>query len=504
MSPVSGLLYGFSVALAWENLLAALTGATIGTLVGVLPGIGPIGAMALLLPATLGLRPETALVMLAAIYYGSMYGGSTTSILMNVPGETASVVTALDGYQMARRGRAGAALAVAAVGSFVAGTLGVVGLMLFAPALANFALAFGPPEYFALALVGLFVLSRVSGGSVWKGLLVLALGLALGTVGMEPISGVRRYTFGRLGLAQGIELVPVAMGLFGMAEVLLVAERMGGLPQVVGVRLRDLWPSRTEWRHALPAILRGTTVGFPVGLLPGPAVVIASFGSYNLERRLAKRPEEFGRGAIEGVAGPEAANNAATTGAMVPLMALGVPFAPAVAMLLSALMIHGVQPGPLLMQERPEVFWGLVASMYVGNAALLILNLPLVGMWVSLLRIPQPILLALILVFMLVGTFSVNNSVLDLFVLVGMGIVGYILRKLDFDVAPMILALVLGPMLERTFRQSLYMSRGDPLVFFQRPISSGLLLATVLGVGMSWVWRRMRATRRLGTIHSGP
>ncbi len=504
MSAIGGLLYGFSVALAWENLLAALTGATIGTLVGVLPGLGPIGAMALLLPATLGLRPETALVMLAAIYYGSMYGGSTTSILMNVPGETASVVTALDGYQMARRGRAGAALAVAAVGSFVAGTLGVVGLMLFAPALANFALAFGPPEYFALALVGLFVLSRMSGGSVWKGLLVLALGLALGTVGMEPISGVRRYTFGRLGLAQGIELVPVAMGLFGMAEVLLVAERMGGLPQIVGIRFRDLWPSRAEWRRALPAILRGTTVGFPVGLIPGPAVVIASFASYNLERRFAKRPDEFGRGAIEGVAGPEAANNAATTGAMVPLMALGVPFAPAVAMLLSALMIHGVQPGPLLMQERPEVFWGLVASMYVGNAALLILNLPLVGMWVSLLRIPQPILLALILIFMLAGTFSVNNSVLDLFVLVGMGIVGYILRKLDFDVAPMILALVLGPMLERTFRQSLYLSRGDPLVFFQRPISSGLLLATVLGVGMSWVWRRMRATRRWGTIHRGP
>ncbi len=503
MSPLDGLSYGFSVALAAENILAALTGAMIGTLVGVLPGIGPIGAMALLLPATLGLKPETALIMLAAIYYGSMYGGSTTSILMNVPGETASVVTALDGYQMAKRGRAGAALTVAAVGSFLAGTFGIVGLMLFAPALANFALAFGPPEYFTLSLVGLFVLSRVSGGSVWRGLLILAFGLALATVGMEPISGVRRYTFGRLDLAQGIELVPVAMGLFGMAEVLLVAERMGGLPQVSSVRLRDLLPTLAEWRRALPAMLRGIAVGFPVGLVPGPAVVIASFASYNLERRLAKVPNRFGHGAIEGVAGPETANNAATSGAMVPLMALGIPFAPAVAVLLSALMIHGVQPGPLLMQERPEVFWGLVASMYLGNVALLILNLPLVGMWVNLLRIPQPILLVLILIFMLVGTFSVNNSVLDLFVLLSMGVVGYLLRKLHFDVAPMILALVLGPILERTFRQSLYMSMGDPYVFIRRPISGGLLMAVILGLVASKVWRHARGKRRSRVVPDG-
>jgi putative tricarboxylic transport membrane protein len=499
MGPLSGLAYGFSVALTPENILAALIGALVGTFVGVLPGIGPIGAMALLLPATLALRPETALIMLAGIYYGAMYGGSTTSILVNVPGEAASVVTAIDGYQLARKGRAGAALAVAAVGSFIAGTLGVVGLMLFAPPLANLALAFGPPEYCMVALVGLLTLSRLSGGSLWKGLFSLALGLGLATIGMEPVSGVSRYTFGLVELSQGVELVAVVMGLFGMAEVLLVAERAGGLPQVLGVRLRELFPNRLEWLRALPAIFRGTIIGFLIGLIPGPAAVISTFASYNLERRLSKHPEEFGAGAIEGVAGPESANNAATSGAMVPLLALGIPFAPATAMLLAALMIQGVRPGPLLIQERPEVFWGVIASMYVGNVALLILNLPLVGIWVSLLRIPQSILLGLILIFMLVGTYSVNNSLLDLVVLWVMGLAGYILRKLEFDVAPLVLGLVLGPMVEKAFRQSLFMSRGDVLIFIERPIS-GVLVATLLVVLIApWVWRGLRARRPVVT-----
>lgn len=498
MSSLDGLAYGFAIAVTPGNLLAAMLGAVVGTFVGVLPGIGAVGAMALLLTATMGLRAETALIMMAGIYYGAMYGGSTTSILLNVPGEAASVVTALDGYEMAKRGRAGAALAVSAVGSFVAGTLGVVGLMLFAPPLAAFALSLGPPEYFAIALLGLVALSRVSSGSFWKGLLTLVLGLMLATVGMDTVSGMRRYTFGLLELAQGIDLVAVAMGLFGMAEVLTVAERAGGLPQAINVRLRELFPTRSEWRRAWPAILRGTGVGFFIGLIPGPAPLLSTFASYNLERRLGKHRGEFGQGAIEGVAGPESANNAATSAAMIPLLALGIPFAASPALLLAALMIHGVQPGPLLMQQHPDVFWGVVASMYIGNIALLILNLPLVGIWVSMLRIPQPILLGSILLFMFVGTYSLNNSMVDLVTLVVMGVVGYVLRKLDFDVAPVILAMVLGPFMEKAFRQSLYMSSGDVTIFFARPIAGVLWVVLLLLLVLPMIIRRVVGPR--GTV----
>ena len=503
MGPVDGLIYGFSVALSPGNLLAALAGAVVGTFVGVLPGIGPVGAMALLLVATSHLLPVTALIMLAGIYYGSMYGGSTTSILVNVPGEAASVVTAIDGYQMAKRGRAGAALAVAAVGSFAAGTLGVVGLMVAAPALARFALSFGPPEYFALALLGLLALSRIAAGSFWKGLMMLAAGMALATVGMEPVSGSSRYTFGNVALMQGIELVPVVMGLFGVAELLVVAEQAGGLPRVTSVRLRELFPTVAEWRRAVPAILRGSGLGFLIGLIPGPASVISSFGSYRLEWWVAKNRSEFGQGAIEGVAGPEAANNAATSAQMVPLLALGIPFGPATALLLASLMIQGVQPGPLLIAERPEVFWGVVTSMYVGNVALLVLNLPLVGLWVSLLKLPQPILVAAILIFMLVGAYSVNNSMLDLGVLVVMGVVGYVLRKLAFDPSPLILALVLGPMLEKTFRQSLIMSGGDPWVFVSRPISGTLVFAVLVIMVAPALWRVVAPRRRAALADAG-
>jgi putative tricarboxylic transport membrane protein len=478
VSSLDGLLYGFSVALTPGNLLAALAGATLGTFVGVLPGIGPLGAMALLLTATLALKPVTALIMLAGIYYGSMYGGSTTSILVNVPGEAASVVTTFDGYRMAQKGRAGAALAVAAVASFIAGTLGIVGLVLFAPTLAGAALRFSSPEYFALALLGLVALSRLSGGSFWKSIFALSLGLALATVGMDQTAGVTRYTFDVVALGQGIDLVPVVMGLYGVGEVLAVAEQAGGLPRITSFRFRELFPSRAEWKQAMPAIFRGTGLGFLIGLLPGPSAVISTFASYAVERRVARRPEEFGHGAIEGVAGPEAANNAASSGAMVPLLALGIPFSPITAVLLAALLIQGVQPGPLLMQQRPDVFWGVVASMYIGNVALLILNFPLVGIWVSVLRIPQSILLALILAFTLIGAYSINNSQLDLIVLVVMGVVGYVGKKLQFDLSPMVLGLVLGGMLEKTLNQSLYMSRGDVRVFVERPIS-GTLLALV-------------------------
>jgi len=479
MDSIQGLAYGFGVAFSGPNLLACLLGVLIGTLVGILPGIGPIGAMALLIPSTFALGPTTALIMLAGIYYGSMYGGSTTTILINVPGEAASVVTAIDGYQMARKGRGGAALAVSAVGSFVAGTLGVVALMFFAPLLAEAALKFGPPEYFSLTLVGLIFLSQLGRGSALRSFIMVGFGLLLGTVGMEPISGLPRFTLGQLQLAQGVELVPVAMGLYGIGEVLIISERITGIPQMIKVKFRELFPTVAEWKKAFPPMLRGGGVGFFIGLIPGPAAIISTFAAYTLEKKISKHPEEFGQGAIEGVAGPEAANNSATAGAMVPLLALGIPFAPATAMLLGALIIHGVQPGPLLMTQKPEIFWGVVASMYIGNVVLLILNLPLVGIFASILRLPQHLLMGLILLLCLVGTYSVNNSILDIYILIGMGVVGYILRKLKFDLAPVILGLVLGPMLEKTLRQSLFMCRGDITSILYRPITAVLLSAGI-------------------------
>ena len=480
MGTVDGLLYGFAVALTPANLFACFVGVIIGTIVGILPGIGPVGAMALLLPSTFALSPTTALIMLAGIYYGSMYGGSTTSILVNVPGEAASVVTAIDGYQMARKGRAGAALAVSAVGSFVAGSGGVIGIVLFASWLADLALQFGPPEYFALTVMGLAILSRLSGGSVLMAFLMTGLGLAIGTVGMESISGVRRFTFGSVQLSQGIELVPVIMGLYGVAEVLVLAEEGVKKAVIEHVRFRELFPTRTEWRMSSWPIARGSVVGFLTGLIPGPATVLATFISYTIERRLSKTPERFGTGAIAGVAGPESANNGATAGAMVPLLSLGIPFSPATAILLGALVIHGIQPGPLLIANQPEVFWGVVASMYVGNLLLLILNLPLVGLFVSILRIPQHLLSTFVLLLCLVGAFSLNNSMLDLWVLAATGLLGYAFRKLKIDPAPLIVAVVLGPIMEKTLRQTLFMAHGDWRLLLLRPLSLVLLLIGAL------------------------
>jgi putative tricarboxylic transport membrane protein len=358
---------------------------------------------------------------------------------------------------------------------------------------AKVALSFGPPEFFTIALLGLFTLSRISGGPLWQSMLVLSLGLGMATVGMDTISATVRFTYGSLQLSQGINIIPVVMGLFGIAEVLSVAERAGGLPQVLKVKFRELFPTRSEWRRALPAMFRGTGVGFFWGLIPGPSTVLSTFASYNLERRISKHKDEFGKGAIEGVAGPEAANNAAQAGTMVPLLSMGIPFTPGAAMLLAGLMMQGIRTGPLLIVERPEVFWGVVASMYLGNLALLVLNLPLVGMWVSVLRIPQSILLTLIMLLTLVGAYSVNNSALDLVVLVGTGIIGYVFRKLKLDIAPMVVALVIGPMLEESFRQSLFISRGDPLIFFQRPISGAILMILVLIMIAPVLWRGLRS-----------
>jgi putative tricarboxylic transport membrane protein len=495
MGPIEGLLYGFSVALTSANLLACFIGVVVGTVVGVLPGIGPVGAMALLLPSTFALDPATALIMLAGIYYGAMYGGSTTSILVNVPGEAGSVVTLLDGYQMTRKGRAGAALAIAAVGSWVAGTVGVVGIMLAASWLADLALRFGPPEYFAITFGGILLLSRLSGGSVVNAFIMVAIGLALGTVGMDSISALRRFTFGSVELSQGIDLVPVIMGLYGVAEVLLLAEEGVKRASIAVVRLRELLPTREEWRQSAAPIARGSVLGFMTGLVPGPAAVLSTFISYAVEKKVSRTPERFGKGAIEGVAGPEAANNAATAGAMVPLLSLGIPFSPATAILLGALVIHGLQPGPLMIAQRPEVFWGFIASMYIGNFMLLILNLPLVGIFVSVLRLPQHVLATLVFLLCLVGAFSLSNSYLDLWVLAIFGLFGYALRKLRVDPSPLVVALVLGPMMEKTLRQALFITRGNVVELLVRPLTIAILVVPVAAFAVPAllrIWRRRR------------
>jgi putative tricarboxylic transport membrane protein len=428
--------------------------------------------------------------MLAGIYYGAMYGGSTTSILMRIPGEAASVMTCIDGYAMARKGRAGAALAIAAVGSYVAGTVSVVGLMLLAPPLADFALRFGPPEYFALLLFGLLVLAYMSSGSVLKSLAMAALGLLLGMVGIDQMSGYFRFAYGVVELGDGLGVVPVAVGLFGVAEILATA----GLPvspKVIKPRLRELLPSRAEWRESAAPIGRGTVLGFLVGIIPGSAHIISSFVSYALEKKLSKRPQEFGHGAVAGLAGPESANNSATSGAFVPMLALGVPSGPIPAVMLAAMMVHGVSPGPLLIKQQPELFWGFIASMYVGNLVLLILNLPLVGLFVNLLRVPYPYLYPAILTFSILGVYAVNGSAVDVWIMLMMGVLGYVLRKLDFETAPIVLGVVLAPMIELALRQSLAMSDGHYGIFFQRPIAATLLVVA-LGMTALSLWTFIR------------
>lgn len=475
-----GLLYGFSVALTPTNLLACLIGVITGTIVGVLPGIGPVGGMALLLPSTFGQSPVTAVIMLAGIYYGCMYGGSTTAILLNVPGEAASIVTCMDGYKMALKGRAGAALAVAAVGSFVAGTLGNVALMFLAPFLAESAVRFGPSEYFALMLGSLVLISKIGEESMVRSLIMVGLGLMLGTVGMDSISGSARFTFNQIELGQGIDLVPVAMGLYGISEVIFIAERITGIPRVIKVKLRDLFPTGQEWRRSTPAMLRGSAIGFFLGLIPGPSTILSTFYSYSLEKRISRWPQEFGKGAIEGVAGPEAANNGASVAVMIPLLSLGLPFGAAAALLLAGLMTHGIVPGPQLINNNPDIFWGVVASMYLGNVMLLVLNLPMSGVFASILRIPQHILMGLVLLICLVGAFSVNNSLLDIWIMIGTGVLGYFLRKVGFNLAPLVLGLVLGPIMESRLAQALYLARGNLLEILTRPLTAGIFTVCIV------------------------
>jgi putative tricarboxylic transport membrane protein len=480
LDTLHNLAVGFSVALSPGVMLYAFVGCLVGTLVGVLPGVGPLAGISLLLPATFGMDATRAIVMLAGIYYGAMYGGSTTSILMRIPGEAASVMTCIDGYALARKGRAGAALAIAAVGSYVAGTVSVVGLMLLAPPLAAFALRFGPPEYFALLLFGLLVLAYMSAGSVLKSLAMAALGLLLGMVGIDQMSGYFRFAYGVVELGDGLGVVPVAVGLFGLAEILATAGQAVP-PKVIKPRVRELLPSRAEWAQSAWPIGRGTVLGFLVGIVPGSAHIISSFVAYALEKKLSRRPQEFGHGAIAGVAGPEAANNSATSGAFVPMLALGVPSGPIPAVMLAAMMVHGVSPGPLLITQQPALFWGFIASMYVGNLVLLILNLPLVGLFVNLLRVPYPYLYPGILAFSVLGVYAVNGSVVDVWIMLGMGLLGYVLRKLGFETAPIVLGVVLAPMIELALRQSLAMADGQYAIFLQRPIAATLL---VVALGM--------------------
>jgi putative tricarboxylic transport membrane protein len=474
------LMAGFGLATTVQNLAYCLIGAIVGTLIGVLPGIGPIAGIALLIPATFGLNPTSALIMLAGIYYGAMYGGSTTSILINVPGETASVMTCIDGYQMAQQGRAGPALAISAIGSFIGGTIAIFGLTFLAPPLAQAALAFGPAEFFSLMVFGFVVLSNVTGTSLIKALMMAVVGLILGTIGLDPVTGTERFTFGSTYLLGGIEFVAVAIGVFGIGEILVNAAKPAELleQRALVPRFRDLYPTLQDLKRSIGAILRGTGIGFGVGLVPGPAPVIATYASYMVEKRVSKQPEDFGKGAIQGVAGPETANNAATQSAFIPLFVLGIPFGPVTAILLGALLIHGVTPGPLLISEQPQLFWAVVASMYIGNFILLLLNLPFVPLFANILRAPKTILLPLVMFICITGMFSVNNSILDIWLMLGFGGLGYLMRRWAYEGAPLLLALVLGPKMEVAFRQSLMISRGDFGIFLRRPISLVLLVAS--------------------------
>ena len=471
--------YGFQVALQPFNLMYCFIGVLIGTLVGVLPGLGPAAAIALLLPTTFKVAPVSATIMLAGIYYGAMYGGSTTSILVNIPGEAASVVTCLDGYQMAQKGRAGPALGIAAFGSFIAGTFAIIALTFVGPFLSNIALKFGPPEYFSLMIVGITVLTYLSSGSMVKALLMAGVGLILSGVGMDTISGQYRFTFNIQSLLNGVGVVPVAMGLFGISEVLLNLETEIKR-DILTTRVKNLFPTLKDWAESIWSIVRGSILGFFLGILPGGGAVIASFASYAIEKKVSKHPEEFGKGAIQGVAGPEAANNAGAGGAFIPLLTLGIPANPVMAILLGALMIHGVQPGPLLMKDAPDLFWGTIVSMYIGNGMLLVLNLPLIPMWVKVLKVPYYLLYPLILLFCLIGAYSLENNVSDVFAMLIFGILGFLMKRFRYEGAPLILALVLGQKLETSLRRSLIMSHGDFSIFISRPISLGFLITAAL------------------------
>jgi putative tricarboxylic transport membrane protein len=472
---IGNLALGFGVALAPINLLFCLIGTLLGTLIGVLPGIGPVATIAMLLPITFNLQPVAALIMLAGIYYGAQYGGSTTAILINLPGESSSVVTCLDGYQMARQGRAGTALAIAAIGSFFAGCVGTVAIAVLAPPLTLLAQQFGAAEYFSLMVFGLVGAVVLAGGSVLKAVAMIFLGLLLGLVGTDVNSGAMRYTFGLPDLADGIGFVNVAMGVFGVAEILSNLEK-GESRDVMSGKITGLWPTMADLKAAFPAILRGTGLGSLLGVLPGGGALLASFAAYALEKKVAKDPSRFGKGAIEGVAGPESANNAGAQTSFIPLLTLGIPNNAVMALMIGAMMIHGITPGPQVMTKQPDLFWGMIASMWLGNLMLVIINLPLIGIWVSLLKVPYRMMFPAILLFCAIGVYSLNNTTFDVYLTAFFGVIGYLFIKLGFEPAPLLLGFILGPLMEEYLRRALLLSRGDPIVLLSRPLSLTLLL----------------------------
>ena len=486
MDVFNGIILGFSQAATPTALLFCLIGVTLGTLVGVLPGIGPSATIAMLLPITLGLDPLIALIMLAGIYYGAQYGGSITAILVNVPGEPSTAVTAIDGYQMARQGRAGPALAISAIGSFVAGTISTLVLAVASPALSQVALKFGAPEYFSLTLLGIILVVVLSQGSLLKGLAMAALGLLLGLVGTDVFTSATRFTFGIDELRSGVDFIAVSVGIFGIAEILRNLETNDSVPRAVH-KITRLMPNREEFRRSIGPVLRGTGLGSLLGVLPGGGAFLSSFASYAVEKRISKHPEEFGKGAIEGVAGPESANNAGAQTSFIPMLTLGIPSNAVMALMIGAMVVQGIQPGPRVIVSQPELFWGLIASMWIGNLMLVILNLPLVGAWVRLLRIPYSILFPGILAFACIGTFSANGIVMDLYVLAAAGIGGYLLTRVGCDPAPLLLGFVLGPMLEEHFRRAMLISEGNLAVFVERPISAVLIVVTLGIAAMTFV-----------------
>ena len=474
---IDNLALGFSVALSFQNLLFALLGAMIGTAIGVLPGIGPVATISLLLPITFGQPATTAIIMLAGIYYGAQYGGSTTAILLNLPGEISSVVTTLEGYKMARNGRAGAALATAALASFFAGSVATVLVAASGPLLTQVALSFGPADYFSLMLLGLIISAVLAQGSVLKSVGMVVLGVALGLVGTDVQTGQQRFTFGIPELSDGISFVALAMGVFGIAEIILNLERPEAR-EVLKTKVEGLFLTKDEWKRATPSVLRGTVLGSALGILPGGGASLAAFGAYMMERKVSKGRNLFGTGAIEGVAGPEAANNAAAQTSFIPLLTLGIPANAVMALMVGALIIQGIQPGPRMVEAQPDLFWGLIASMWIGNLMLLVINLPLIGMWVKLLQVPYKFLYPAILVFCCIGAYSVNNNVFDVYSTAMFAVAGYMFNKLKMEPAPLLIGFVLGPMMEEHLRRAMLLSRGDPMVFLQRPIS-----ATMLAIG---------------------
>ncbi|WP_324012185.1 tripartite tricarboxylate transporter permease [Microbacterium sp. JZ37] len=489
------VLDGFATVFEPLNLLYCLIGVVVGMLVGVLPGLGPAATIAILLPLTYGIEPVTAIIMLAGIFYGAQYGGTITSVLLRLPGEASSVVTVFDGYALAKRGKAGTALGIAAIGSFIGGTVAIIGLTVFAPIVAGWALSFGPAEYAALALLGILLVATISSGSKLKAIIAAGIGLLLATVGRDPFTGAERFTFESLQLADGLDFVPIAMGLFGLGEILYSLEERHRAETLAPAHVANVWPSRSELRQSSGAFARGSVLGFLLGLLPGGGATIASMAGYAVEKKRAKDPSRFGHGAVEGIAGPETANNAAATSSFIPLLTLGIPANATMALMFGALLIQGVTPGPQLVDQHPDLFWGVVNSMYIGNVLLLIMSLPLVGLFVRILRVRAAILAPITALITLIGAYTINNSVFDVALVVGFGALGYLMKKFGFEPGPLVLAFVLGSLLESSIRRALLLFDGDPTGFLTRPISGVLIVVAVVVIVLPVIQSAMRARR---------